>query len=231
MSTCPSSGAGGHARTSLIGASRSWQPESSRCVGLPRPGERSASPPARRSHWTIGRPSPPGRCRRMLPRNSGNRQLIRILIQERHMAWLGPLMCGLFTALGVFLILDSPERPWLGVICSPLFLGLTVWYPFWVRRRRVRIRELLASFRRRSHCGGDRERPMTPRWLGAALLCVASSECPHRHDHGHSDPARPRRTLSIRDPALRAQFDALPGTTPDSAVSDGLLSSQTVARA
>ena len=73
-------------------------------------------------------------------------ELIRILIQERHMAWFGPLMCGLFTALGVFLILDSPERPWLGVICSPLFLGLTVWYPFWVRRRRVRIQELLAQF-------------------------------------------------------------------------------------
>lgn len=30
------------------------------------------------------------------------------------------------------------------------------------------------SFRRRSHCGGDRERPMTPRWLGAALLCVGA---------------------------------------------------------
>lgn len=70
----------------------------------------------------------------------------RIDRQERHMAWLGPLVMGLATALGIFLIFGEPEHPWLGVVCSPLFLGLAVWMPFGVRRRRIRIRKLLAQF-------------------------------------------------------------------------------------
>ncbi|MCU1532252.1 MAG: hypothetical protein JWO49_1823 [Arthrobacter sp.] len=73
-------------------------------------------------------------------------ELSRIIRQERHMVWIGPLMCLLFAALGVFLIFETPARPWLGVLCTPFFLGLAIWFPVGVRRRRARIQELLAQF-------------------------------------------------------------------------------------
>jgi hypothetical protein len=73
-------------------------------------------------------------------------ELIWILIQERHMVWVTPLVCGLLTALGVFLMFDSPEHPWFGLVCTVAFLGLTIWFPIWGRRRRVRIQELMAQF-------------------------------------------------------------------------------------
>ena len=73
-------------------------------------------------------------------------ELSRIIRQERYMVWIGPLMFGLFTAIGVFLIFDRPEHPWFGVFCTITFLGMAVWFPIWVRRRRPRIQHLIAQF-------------------------------------------------------------------------------------
>jgi hypothetical protein len=73
-------------------------------------------------------------------------ELIWILIRDRHTVWVAPLVFGLFTALAVFLIFDSPEHPWFGVVCGVLFLVLAIWLPAWERRRRARIRELMAQF-------------------------------------------------------------------------------------
>jgi hypothetical protein len=72
-------------------------------------------------------------------------ELIWMLIQDRHMVWVGPLVGGLFSALGVFLALDRPEHPWFGVVFGVAFLGMAICFPVWVRRRRARIRRLLAQ--------------------------------------------------------------------------------------
>jgi uncharacterized membrane protein YphA (DoxX/SURF4 family) len=73
-------------------------------------------------------------------------ELSKIIRQERHMVWIGPLMMGLFTAIGIFLISDRPEHPWFGVFCTITFLGLAVWFPISVRRRRPRIQQLIDQF-------------------------------------------------------------------------------------
>lgn len=73
-------------------------------------------------------------------------ELSKIIRQERHMVWVGPLVFGLATALGVFLSFGKPDHPWFGVVCSALFLSLAIWIPGSVRRRRVRIQKLLAQF-------------------------------------------------------------------------------------
>ncbi|MFJ5696570.1 hypothetical protein [Arthrobacter sp. NPDC093139] len=72
-------------------------------------------------------------------------ELQKIVRQERHWAWGGPLFFGLFTAMGIFLIFDDPAHPWFGVFVSACFLGAAVWYPIWVRRRRARINGLIAD--------------------------------------------------------------------------------------
>jgi hypothetical protein len=72
-------------------------------------------------------------------------ELIWMLIQDRHMVWVGPLICGLFSAMGVFLAFGKPEHPWFGVVFAVAFLGMAIWFPVWVRRRRVRIQKLLAQ--------------------------------------------------------------------------------------
>lgn len=72
-------------------------------------------------------------------------ELQKIVRQERHWAWGGPLFFGLFTAMGIFLIFDDPAHPWFGVFISAGFLGAAVWYPIWVRRRRARINGLIAE--------------------------------------------------------------------------------------
>jgi uncharacterized membrane protein YhaH (DUF805 family) len=73
-------------------------------------------------------------------------ELVRILVQERYMMWIGPILFGLFTAMGIFLIFDDPEHPWFGVFVTPIFLGLTIWCQVSIPRRRVRIEKLLAQF-------------------------------------------------------------------------------------
>jgi hypothetical protein len=72
-------------------------------------------------------------------------ELIWMLIQDRHMVWVGPLMGGLLSAMGVFLALGRPEHPWFGVVFALAFLGMAIWFPVWVRRRRARIQKLLAQ--------------------------------------------------------------------------------------
>ena len=72
-------------------------------------------------------------------------ELIWMLIKDRHMVWVGPLVGGLLSALGAFLALDRPEHPWFGVVTGVAFLGMAIWFPVWVRRRRARIRRLLAQ--------------------------------------------------------------------------------------
>lgn len=73
-------------------------------------------------------------------------ELLWILIRERHMAWIGPLVCGLFAALGVFLALGMPEHPWFGVLFAAASLGMALWFPILIRRRRARIQELIDQF-------------------------------------------------------------------------------------
>ena len=70
-------------------------------------------------------------------------QLRKTLRQERHIVWAGPLLFGLFTALGIFLVLDSPDHPWFGGLFAAACLGTTAWYPLWIRRRRAQIQRLL----------------------------------------------------------------------------------------
>jgi hypothetical protein len=72
-------------------------------------------------------------------------ELIWTLISDRHMVWVGPLVFGLFTALGVFLMFDQPGHLWFGALRTTLFLSITIGFPFWVRRRRARIQKLLAQ--------------------------------------------------------------------------------------
>lgn len=73
-------------------------------------------------------------------------ELITILIQERRWAWIGAVVFGLATVLGVFIIFDPGENPWVGVVCSVVFLSLAVGFPLWVRHRRPRIQRLLDQF-------------------------------------------------------------------------------------
>jgi Flp pilus assembly protein TadB len=73
-------------------------------------------------------------------------ELITILIQEQRWAWFGAVFFGLATVLGIFVLFDTGENPWLGVACSVMFLGLAVGFPLWVRRRRPRIQKLLDQF-------------------------------------------------------------------------------------
>lgn len=73
-------------------------------------------------------------------------ELQKIVRQERHWAWGGPIFFfSVFTALGVFLIFDDSAHPWYGIFCTAAFLGLAVWYPIWIGRRRARINELIAE--------------------------------------------------------------------------------------
>jgi hypothetical protein len=48
----------------------------------------------------------------------------------------GPILFGLFTAMGIFLIFGDPEHPWFGVLVAALCLGIVIWYPVWIPRRR-----------------------------------------------------------------------------------------------
>lgn len=73
-------------------------------------------------------------------------ELFRALMQARQMAWLGPLAFGLFTVLGIVLIVNDPRHPWFGVYCSVLFLALSIWTPASVRSCRAQIHTLLAQF-------------------------------------------------------------------------------------
>ena len=73
-------------------------------------------------------------------------ELINLLIQDRRGAWIVSVFFGLATVLGVFIIFDPGENPWLGVVCSVVFLCLAVGFPLWVRRRRPRIQRLLDQF-------------------------------------------------------------------------------------
>ncbi|MET1156393.1 hypothetical protein [Arthrobacter sp.] len=73
-------------------------------------------------------------------------ELNKIIRQERHMMWIGPLVFGLFTAMGIFLVFGDPEHPWFGVLLTPLFLGIAIWYPVWIPRRRRTIQALIDQF-------------------------------------------------------------------------------------
>jgi len=73
-------------------------------------------------------------------------ELITLLIQERRVAWIGAVFFGLATVLGIFVIFEPGWNPWLGVVCSVMFLGLAVGFPLWVRHRRPRIQRLLDQF-------------------------------------------------------------------------------------
>lgn len=73
-------------------------------------------------------------------------ELFTILIQERRVAWFVSVFFGLATVLGVFIIFDDSENPWLGVVCSAMFLSLAVGFPLWTRHRRPRIQKLLDQF-------------------------------------------------------------------------------------
>ena len=77
-------------------------------------------------------------------------ELIRILVQERHMMWIGPLLFGLFAAMGIFLIFDNPQRPWFGVLWPSHCLGIAIWYLISMPRRGHGSMHCLPSSRRKS---------------------------------------------------------------------------------
>lgn len=104
-----------------------------------------ALPPGSPSGANITRAMSTGQLPELASAEQWEAELIWMLIQDRHMVWAGPLICGLFTALGVFLAFGRPQHPWFGVVFTVAFLGMTVWFPVWVRRRRKRIQELLAK--------------------------------------------------------------------------------------
>ena len=72
-------------------------------------------------------------------------ELTKTIRLERHMAWIGLLIFGAFTAMGIFLIIDNPEHPWFWVIATVLFAALAVWYPIWTPRRRQKLEGLIAQ--------------------------------------------------------------------------------------
>jgi hypothetical protein len=71
--------------------------------------------------------------------------LKKAIRRDRYMLWVGLLEFGLFTALGIFLIFDRPDHPWFGAVTSLFSLGVTIWIPFGLRRRRERIEGLIAQ--------------------------------------------------------------------------------------
>lgn len=73
-------------------------------------------------------------------------ELSRIIRQEQWWAWVGAALFGLSAAMGVFLVFDKPgaSLAWTAGGCGGL--GLAVWYPIWVPRRRARIEALIAQF-------------------------------------------------------------------------------------
>jgi hypothetical protein len=83
--------------------------------------------------------------------------LRKIIRQDRHMIWVGPLVFGLFAASGIFLIFDRPDHPWFGVACTVFFIVAAIWMPIWVRRRRARIEGLIAEMTNRDAWRGDRD--------------------------------------------------------------------------
>jgi len=81
-------------------------------------------------------------------------ELVRTIEQERIMAWLGPILFGAFAAMGVFLIFENPDLPWLWVICTLFFAGLAVGFPVWIPRRRRRMAALIAELEVSGEEGG-----------------------------------------------------------------------------
>lgn len=74
---------------------------------------------------------------------------------ERSMAWIGLLVFGLFTALGIYLAVRDTDGPFFLGILSALFVGLAVWYPFWLALRRRRIKALISRCEGGTGSGGQ----------------------------------------------------------------------------
>lgn len=72
-------------------------------------------------------------------------ELTRIVTQERYLFWIGPLMFGAFTAMGVFLIFENADHPWFWMLATIGYAVVAVWYPIWIPRRRKRIERLIAE--------------------------------------------------------------------------------------
>lgn len=85
-----------------------------------------------------------------LPEGAGAEQwvpeLTKTMRQEQSMVWIGPLLFAGFAGLGIFLIIDNPDHPWLWVIATVLFIALALWYPIWTSRRRKAMQNLIAEF-------------------------------------------------------------------------------------
>ncbi len=82
-------------------------------------------------------------------------ELTKIAAQERYMIWIGPLLFGAFTAMGVFLTLENPDHPWFWVLATLGFACIALWYPIWIPRRRTRIEGLIAQFPNRGNLMDD----------------------------------------------------------------------------
>ncbi len=65
---------------------------------------------------------------------------------EHRMLWVGPLEFGLFTVLGVYLMVTEPMVPfwWFG---TALFIAFGVAIPIWTRRRGSRIDALIVELK------------------------------------------------------------------------------------
>lgn len=73
-------------------------------------------------------------------------KLHRAIRTERIMAWAGPLLFGGFTVMGIFLAVTNPDYPWFWILVTGIFAATAIWYPIWVRRRRVKLEALIDHF-------------------------------------------------------------------------------------
>lgn len=73
-------------------------------------------------------------------------ELVKAIRTDRIMAWVGPLLFGGFTGLGIFLITQNPEHPWFWVLATTFFVAIAIWYPIWTHRRRKKLQGLISQF-------------------------------------------------------------------------------------
>lgn len=73
-------------------------------------------------------------------------KLHRAIRTDQIMAWAGPLLFGGFTVMGIFLTVTNPDYPWFWVLATGFFAATAIWYPIWVRRRRMKLQALIDHF-------------------------------------------------------------------------------------
>lgn len=66
---------------------------------------------------------------------------------DRFMAWAGPIECGVFAALELYLGITDPGV-WFWWLAAAAFVCFGIWTPFWALRRRPKIDALISGLTR-----------------------------------------------------------------------------------